>query len=78
MIDMTNTNSSIKVWQALLIAAVMTLFGVIATIGTTGVRIQSQVAVNEANIETHDARFGQLDERLRSIEGKLDRLIERP
>jgi len=67
-----------KVWQALLIAAVMTLFGVIATIGTTGVRIQSQVAVNEAKIESHDARFDQLDARLKSIEDKLDRLIERP
>jgi len=75
---MANANSTVKVWQAVVMVVVMTLLGVIATLGTTGMSIQSQVAVNEAKIESHDARFDQLDARLKSIEDKLDRLIERP
>ena len=74
---MANANSSMKIWHALLLTLVVSLLSIIGTLGTASVSIQSKVAVNESRIESHDARFLQLDDRLRSIEAKIDRLIER-
>ena len=74
---MANANSSMKLWHALLLAREMALLSVIATLETAGISLHSKVAVNETRIEAHDAQFDHLGERLKSIEDKLDRLIER-
>ena len=74
---MANANSSMKIWHALLLALFVSLMSVIATIGTAGISLHSQVAVNETRIEAHESQFDHLGDRLKSIEDKLDRLIER-
>jgi len=72
-----NGNGSLKIWQAILIALVTMLLGIVATLGTTGMSMQSRVAAIETRVEGTDQRYELLTRRLDRIEAKLDRLIER-
>jgi|GEM_PF-3258854 len=73
----SNGNGGVRLTHAILIALLTMLLGIVATLGTTGMSMQSRVSAIETRVEGADQRYELLTRRLDRIEAKLDRLIER-
>ena len=70
---MADSYPTVKLWQALLLSAFITVLSVIATLGCVGSAVNGTGTVAAA----YEARFDLIDQRLERIEAKLDSLIAR-